>query len=131
MKNEVLREIIEEQSEIVILRGQLMNPVACSTKGKGEKYYTFELKVLKRMSDDAYGVGFNMYHMVMPVDVSKQFNDTEIAGLKGSEIIATCELNARTKKLDSGAIVNNVSLYASEIEFVRNISKVKGTPTYL
>lgn len=128
MKNEInidllqkINDMLIDEKELIVVKGKLTQPQKQSTTdGKGI-YYSFQLRVLKKLGIDEYATTFNTYHCIIPQDVAKRYSDDEISSFKDNEVICLMSANCRTKKLDNGAIVNNITFFVNDMVLIRTI----------
>jgi hypothetical protein len=122
-----LEGILGENKELHILKGKMINLQLVTTKdGKGS-FYAFDLICVKKFSEDEYGQSFNKYHMVMPVELSKEYKQEDMAGMKNNEVLVVVNTNSQVKVINREGLdpikVNNISLYVIDIFKTKEICK--------
>jgi len=124
MNNDYIENInilMDEEKELIVLKGKMIQPQLCKTKNNNEDYYSFKLKTLKKNSNDEYGQSFNTYYCVVPVIVAKKYSKDDVSVLKNNEVLCICNMSAMTKKLQNGALVNNITVFVNYMKLVREI----------
>ncbi len=127
MKQETIKkyqEILGDKKQFLIIKGQLLNPVAVPKKESGDLYCTFNLKESKMYSQDEYGQAFNNYHCIIPSDIFGQLGPESITAMKGNEVIVFVEASCFIKKLTGTTgqfTVNNISLYVHDIALTKQL----------
>ena len=106
---ESINILLGAEKELIVLKGQLQNPVRREKKDTRETYYEFVVKTLRKNSDDEYGQGYNRYHCVMPSDVAKNFNDDLIKELKGNEVPGPLQLQLLCQRVQEGRATPSIS----------------------
>jgi hypothetical protein len=128
MKKETMDNIIKilgDEKELHIFRGQIQAPVKNTNTNK-ETYYTFNLKTVTSAANDEYSTNSNVYHCVMPAEISKQYSDIQISELKDYEVIIIASMSARVKnfkKEDQTFKYNNINIFIQSIDKVRQIQR--------
>lgn len=130
-KTEVLEkfnEILGSETELVVLKGKMFMPMQHKRQEDNESYFTFRLKCIKRLNEDAYSQGYNTYYCIMPVDVAKRYTPEKIKAIKDNEVICICSPRAYVRnflnsKTGEQVAVNNINLYCIDIMMVRSIKK--------
>ncbi len=135
MKQETIKkyqEMLGDKKQLLLIKGQLLNPVAVPKKDSGELYCTFNLKESKMYSQDEYGQAFNNYHCIIPADVFGQIGPDAITAMKGNEVIILVEASCFIKKLTGTTgqfTVNNISLYVHDIALTKQLQQELHTPS--
>lgn len=126
--NEAIVKALGKAKELHVMKGLLMNISKAAKQETGEVYYTFDLKVLKHFGEDEeYGQTYNLYNVIMPVEVAKHYNEADIKGFKDSEVLAVCSTRASVKRFPpkedgSQNKCNNISLYLVSMDKTRQVT---------
>lgn len=128
-----LTTVLGNETELIVIRGQLKNPQKVQKEDGSGYYYTFQLKSIRQSNpDEAYSQGYNTFYCIMSSNVAKTYTDEQMSGMKENEVIALCSLNARAKTTQytektTGEVVertyNNITLYISDLLQTRSIQK--------
>lgn len=125
---EKVNEILGDERELIVLKGKLYQPLQEHRKEDNQPYYSFKLKVIKKINDDMYSQGYNSYSCIMPVERSKQISTEEMRAMKDNEVICLCSARASVrsfanKTTGEQVTVNNINLYVVDLMFTREIKK--------
>jgi hypothetical protein len=116
-----MNRMMADEKELILLKGKMSQPKKMKTD-EDKIYYTFVLRVLKRLSSDEYGTTFNTYFCVVPTNVSCNMTDDDIKSMKDNEVICLLTANCRTKTLTNSKVtVNNITLFVNDIVITRTI----------
>jgi len=126
-KNESLLEkfnsLMGEEKELILLKGQMINPSKRKKKDSEEVYYTFSLKTVKKMGEDEYSQGYNTYQIIVSVEKSKQFTDEQIKAMKNNEVLVLLETSCHIRKFGDNGRDNKITFYLVEIMQTKEIKR--------
>lgn len=134
MKKETLQklqEMLGENKQMVLVKGQLLKPVAVPKKEGGDLYCTFILKQVKSFSDDEYSQGYNNFLCIMPSEIFSRYTREEIAAMKGNEVLAVLEISNIVRNLQGQQgpyTVNNTTYYVHDITQTKTLKEEKQQP---
>lgn len=122
-------KMMGNEKELILLKGQFINPAKAKKKNSDDTYYTFGIKTLKKMGTDEYSQSFNTYQVIVPVERSKHYTDEQIKAFKNNEVLVLVESNCHIKRIGENGKVNNITLYLMDImqtkEIIREIPDTK------
>lgn len=129
-------EVLGDNSVLIVLKGQLRNIVRC-VKDDGFVYYTADLRVPRAISNDVYGVTFNLLNVCFNSEfvTSNKYGDDTMKSLKDNEVLLTLtmlsKIDSYTK--DGKTFKNNrCQFYVDSCQLIRTIDKpsMSKTSTY-
>ena len=129
LKNEVkemeyFKEVLGEERELHLLRGQITNPVILSKKDSSGHYLAFRLKTIRNINDDEYGQRNNNYQIIVPEERAKQITSEYFREVKGQEVLVMVDVVNILRRSNSGPLCfNNTSYYLIDIIKTRDIKQ--------
>ena len=122
-----LDSLLGDGKQLIVLKGLMQNPGIRFTQEENKKYYEFDLKVLTTKGTDEYNTSYNRYHIIVPVEVAKQFTDDEIKSMKNNEIIvlvdSSCSVRNISKDREKPVFKNDLTLYVTDMQLIRHVEK--------
>lgn len=128
-KNEVkgiefFKEILGNERELHVLRGQLLNPVIMTKKDSTGHYLAFRLKTIRSINDDEYGQRNNNYQIIVSEEKAKKITSEFFRNVKDQEVLVLVDVVNMLRKSNNGPLYfNNVSYYLIDIIKIRDIVK--------
>lgn len=126
--NEAIVKALGEEKELHVMKGLFMSPMV-ATKGTGEQYYSFDLKVLKQFGDDEeYGQTYNLYNCIIPSDLAMRFTSEDIKGFKDCEVLVLVTAKCSVKRVNNNKF-NNISFFVQHLELSRKVTMRGSAPS--